>query len=255
MKILRFGTSQDNSERFTVGEPRELVIQAELERQLGETVEIVTKRIWPDDRFPSLLSQWINEVEPELVTFPVLGYWFNFESVPLKLQRRFGRVGSTIADAGKRMADVPWIGHTAVFRAGRRASQRVIGGATYFTPSEVVDCFGACVREVARREGIGLIVQGPYGGQHLAGSDSKAIAREESRRQEVNLGLRELSEQHHVRFIEHPINRRVAGIEFSTIGNGLHMDETGQRDSALEWVGNILSEIRRMRGEADQGTD
>jgi len=250
VKILRFGSSNDTVEQFIAGEPREIVIRRELERELGEPVEVVTKRIWPSERFPALLAQWIDEEQPEIVTIPVIGYWFNFESVPLKLQRRFGRLGVALSDTGKRAADTPWLAHNAVFRALRNLAQRTIGGATYFTPEEVVECIAACVRETARREGIGLIIQGPYGGQRLAGATRKATAREEARRQRVNAGIREVCARHHVRFIEHRVNRREAGTDFSTIGDGLHMDEAGQRASALEWAGHILAEVHQLRGEA-----
>lgn len=211
---------------------------------------MVTKRIWPSDRFPELVSRWIDEERPEIVTIPVLGYWFNFESVPLKLQRRFGRFGESVANAGKRSAEVPWLAHNAAFRGARRVAQRTVGGATYFTCEEVIECIGSCAREVARREGIGLIVQGPFGGQYLSGTSRRAIAREEARRQVVNAGLREVCSQHRARFIEHRTNRREQGTAFSTIGDALHMDAAGQRASALEWAGIILAEIRRLRDES-----
>ncbi len=250
VKILRFGSSNDTVERFVAGEPRDIIIQRELERELGEPVTVVTKRIWPSDRFPGLVSSWIDEERPDVVTIPVIGYWFNFESVPLKLQRRFGRFGETLGNAGQRSAEIPWLAHNAAFRGARQLAQRTLGGATYFTCDEVIKCIGSCVREVAQREGIGLIVQGPYGGQHLSGASRRAIAREEARRQTVNAGVREVCSRHRVRFIEHRTNRREQGTAFSTIGDALHMDEVGQRASALEWAGIILAEIRRLRDEA-----
>lgn len=125
--------------------------------------------------------------------------------------------------------------------------QRTVGGETYFSCQEVIDCVGACVRHVARREGVGLIIQGPFGGQSLAGNSTGARRREEARRQVVNAGLRAVCEQHHVRFIEHRVNRTELGTAFSTIGDALHMDEAGQRASALEWANIIIEEVRRLR--------
>jgi hypothetical protein len=253
LKVLRFGSSNDTVPQFVAGEPREAVIQRELEQQLGEPVIVVTKRVWPSGRFPGLVARWIEEEGPDVVTIPVLGYWFNFESVPLKLQRRLGRLGIALGNTGKRAADIPWLAHNPVFRLVRQLAQRTVGGSTYFTCDEVIDCIGACVREVAQREGIVLIVQGPYGGQGLAGSHRKALAREESRRQIVNAGLREVCARHHVKFVEHRTNRREMGTDFSTIGDRLHMDDAGQRASALEWAGIIVDEIRRARGEGMPG--
>lgn len=248
--VGRFGSSNDTIPQFVAGEPREAIIQRELEHQLGEPITVVTKRIWPSDRFPDLVARWVEEERPDVVTIPILGYWFNFESVPLKLQRRFGRLGVALGNTGKRAADIPWLAHNRVFRSVRQLAQRTIGGSTYFTCDEVVDCIGACVREIAQREGIVLIVQGPYGGQGLAGSNRKALAREESRRQIVKAGLREVCSRHRVKFVEHRTNRRDMGRDFSTIGDGLHMDEAGQRASALEWAGIIVDEVRHARGEA-----
>ena len=133
MKILRLGSSNDTVAQFVAGEPRELVIQRELERQFEEPIDVVTKRIWPTERFPELLSRWLDEENPDIVTVPVIGYWFNFESVPLRLQRRLGRLGERLGSTGKRAADVPWLAHNAAFRAARNAAQRTIGGETYFT--------------------------------------------------------------------------------------------------------------------------
>ena len=247
MKVLRFGSSNDTVERFVAGEPREAVIQRELERAFEEPVEVVTKRIWPTAKFPSLFERWLDEEQPDIVTIPVIGYWFNFESVPLKLQRRFGRIGEGLGTAGRRAADVSWLGHTAPFRAGRALAQRTVGGETYFSTQEVLDCVAECVRATARREGIALIVQGPFGGQDLAGKSAAARRREEQRRQTVNAGLRAVCEQHRVRFIEHRVNRRELGTSFSTIGDALHMDEAGQMASALEWANHIIDEVRRVR--------
>lgn len=255
VKILQFGSSNDTVERFVAGEPRNLIIQREVERELGEPVTVVTKRIWPSDRFPDLVSRWLDEESPDIVTLPVIGYWFNFESVPLKLQRRFGRLGETLANSGRRSAEIPWLAHNVAYRTARNLAQRTIGGATHFTCNEVVACIGSCVREVVQREGIGLVVQGPYGGQHLSGTSRRGIAREEERRQRVNAGVRDVCARHHVTFIEHRTNRREMGTAFSTIGDALHMDESGQRASALEWAGLILAEVRRLRDEPETPTE
>ena len=248
VKILRLGSSNDTVEQFVAGEPRERVIQRELERQLQEPVTVVTKRIWPTERFPELLSRWLDEEDPDIVTVPVIGYWFNFESVPLKLQRRLGRFGERLGSTGKHVADVPWLAHNAAFRAVRNVAQRTIGGETYFTCDQVISCVHQIVREVVRREGIALIVQGPFGGQHLSGGSRRAVNREERRRLVVNAGIREVCRSHQVTFIEHVVNRRLKGTAFSTIGDGLHMDETGQLASALEWAGIIVDEVHRLRG-------
>lgn len=255
MKILRLGSSNDTVEQFVAGEPRERVIQRELERQLEEQVTVVTRRIWPTERFPELLSRWLDEEDPDIVTVPVIGYWFNFESVPLRLQRRLGRFGERLGSTGKRAADVPWLGHNAAFRAVRDVAQRTVGGETYFTCDQVISCVEQIVREVVRREGIGLIIQGPFGGQHLSGNSRRAVAREERRRLVVNAGIREICRAHQVTFIEHVVNRRLKGTAFSTIGDGLHMDETGQLASALEWAAIIVDEVHRLRGNDSEQVD
>lgn len=249
MKILRFGSSNDTVTRYVAGEPRDVVIQRTLERELGEEVVVVTKAIWPNERFPTLLARWLDEEQPDVVTIPVIGYWFNFESVPLKLERGFGRLGAALGTTGKRAASLPWLAHNPAFRGARTLAQGTVGGATHFSCEAVIECIAECVREVARREGIVLIVQGPFGGQHLAGSSRRAVRREERRRQLVNAGIRDVCARHHVAFIEHRINRRELGTAFSTIGDALHMDEAGQRASALEWADLILSEIRAIRDE------
>lgn len=246
MKILRLGNSQD----FVGVDPafsRESLLCSGLEAELGEPVEMVTKRAWPTERLPLLLRGWLEEEEPDVVFLQVPSYWFMYESVPLKLQRRLGRLGVAVGKRGQALADVSWLAHNRVFRTGRKLLTRVIGGEANFTAEEVIERMTAVVREVVRHEGVVLHVQGPPSDAHY-GHSRRAMARLEQSRQQVTQKLAELCAAYRVSFRGYPVPTWQTGEGPKSGGDGVHYGAEGNAVWAAPRVADIAAAVREARG-------
>ncbi|MFN0096658.1 MAG: hypothetical protein ACKVVT_18020 [Dehalococcoidia bacterium] len=249
MKLLRLGSSQDAPGRVPPEYSLEHLIREGLSRELGEPVEVLTKPIWPTARLPELVRGWMTDFQPDFVRMGVVGYWFMYESVPLKLQRRFGRPGQAVGDAGKRATEVPWIAHNAAFRFGRRVAQRTIGGATPFSAEQVVACVTATLSEVVRHEGVMVQLRGPDGRARIGDYSKSAIDRMELRRKDVTGQLAALCARHHVTFVGYDEPRWRAGTAPPRSGDGIHAGIEGNVAEAAEVIREIASQVQRERPE------
>ena len=140
------------------------IAQHLLEEDIGESVEIVGRVIWPSPELPGLIGEWSTRYEPDVVMLKINGYWYLHPSVPLLLERTLGRlVGRSIATTGQRTADIPWLAHTRAYHSIRRIARRTVGSSTYFSPEEIVNLATRCVRTTLRREQVGIVVWSPLG--------------------------------------------------------------------------------------------
>ena len=204
-----------------------------LAEEAGEPVETIVRVIWPSPVLPDLIERWMEQYQPDFVSLKVSPYWFTFESVPLKLQRKLGPIGAPMASMGLKAADTPWLAHNAVFRAGRRLALNTIGGVTHFTPEEVIGVMDACVRRVLRHEGVVLEVRGPLAADR-AGSGRAREARLEARRLAVHLAMKRMCADLHIHYTGRdgpaPVDRD-AGIHG---GDQLHLNAEGHRRKGEE---------------------
>jgi hypothetical protein len=223
MKLLWMGNS-GNAFGAVPEESRSHSVAARiLSEAAGEPVEVILKRAWPTPDFPSIVERWMGRYEPDAAFIHVPAYWFMYESVPLKLERKFKRVGKPLGDAGLRAAKVPWLAGTPVFRAGRKLAQLTIGGATNFEPEQVVESVSAALRVMVRSEDLALVVRGPRNAVDFSASRRRR-AWGEARRQIVERSLRELCEDLHL--VYYGSETSMAGIEERTqLFDGLHSDE------------------------------
>lgn len=200
MRVLKLGTSND----FTTPIPEEArsyrVTQRFLAEATGLPVEVVPRVIWPDPGLPDLIEKWMAKYEPDLVLLIVNPYWMTFESVPLRLQRRFGRAGAVVGNAGTKAASFPRLAYNPVFRAGRRLALKTIGGDVSFEPREVVAVVEQSARRILRQEGVGLVIRGPKNAltHH---NDRRGRARGEARRLETHFALQRLAEELHAGYV------------------------------------------------------
>ena len=165
MKVLWLGNSDDVGLAADRRGGRSIdVAQRLLEEDTGGPVEITGRVIWPSPGLPDLIGGWVERYEPDVVMFKVNGYWYLYRSVPLRLERAFGRVaGGSIAKAGRATADIPWLAHTRAYHAARRMARRTIGAATFFTPAEVAGIVDRCIRRILQSERVGVVVWSPVG--------------------------------------------------------------------------------------------
>ena len=225
VRILRLTNSND----FTKGIPDERrayrVVERALAEESGEHVETVRKVIWPSDDLPDIIERWINENQPDIVFLTVNPYWFNYESVPLKLQRRLGPIGRLFGDAGLRAADTPWLAHNAVFRKVRYFAQATIGGECPFTTAYVLESMEAVTRRILRHEDVHLVVRSSQGGKDRPDLPPRVQKRHQARRIEVADGLERICDALNV--------TRMAGNTFRKFdpevrtGDGLHRNVDG----------------------------
>jgi hypothetical protein len=159
MKVLFLGNSSEVYGDISEDDRRASMVSDALEAELGEPVDVQVRTIWPSSRLPAAIDKWMTEFQPDIVYLNVIAFWFNYESVPLKFERMFGRAGKPFKSAGIKAAQIPWLGHTRVFHWSRARIQSAIGGATFFEPGEVVKVISDCVRVVVRHEESLLVVK------------------------------------------------------------------------------------------------
>lgn len=233
MKVLILGNSQDTGSFVEEESKRHNIIRDQLAEEFGEPVEVFVRNAWPNAGMVRYVSQAVDETDPDIVYLNMTTYPFSYESFPLRVKRVFRRVGGEKAgDAGMRLADSKKWSHNAVFRRLRRLAQATLGGDTHFTPEQVLERYQELVRVLIRREGTVVAVKGPMA---VAGGGTKRqLARKEARRQRVHQPMKAFCEQLHVFYagIDEPLYLTKPVRKGTTVGDGLHSNAEGHKDSA-----------------------
>jgi hypothetical protein len=225
---------------------RSNLIARQMEEATGEPVDIVVKAIWPNERLLDLVEQWMEEEQPDIVMLRTVSFWFNYESVPLRVERLLGPIGRPVKDAGLGLAKSSWLGERAVFHWLRQWAQRTIGGDTYFTPEQVIERQSAVVRAIVRREGVGLVAYLPKARSDYYPS-AKIKRRAEERRRKVHDALARLCEELHVPY--HGSGHALYLTETpTTVGDRLHGDASEHRRRAHEDLPYLLGAWEKLRG-------
>jgi len=160
MKILWLGTSQ-NVDGYVPDQDRPPgLVARRLSELLRIRVEIVPLYIWPNERLPELLESWVGEHQPDMVFLDAAAYWYAYESVPLKVQRKFGHVGSPVAKASLKVADTSWLSSNRMYYAAQRLALRTIGGATHFEPEQIVERMKIYIEIILRNPEVTLLIKG-----------------------------------------------------------------------------------------------
>lgn len=228
MKILRLATSDDGRGRLPPGGTIPEVVASILEEATGEPVHITTKAPWPKAGVVDLVERWVNEVEPDMVLLSMNSIWFNYPSVPLLLERKFGRAGKKATQAGIKVGETPWVNRSPIYRYGRRALVNTIGGATHFTAEEVVATMRDVSRRILAREGVGLVIFGPFSRLNYQYTRKRALEHERNRLR-VHNAMKAFAKEVHVPFFGQdtlPSREELA----ATVGpDGIHLSEFGAR--------------------------
>lgn len=253
MRILYLGTSDDRgpASKGTASAPD--IVQELLESSLGSEVEVVVKEAWPNENLARVLERWMDEYDPDVVVICVNGYWFSYDSVPLKLGRVLGRGGEGLGNVGLRLADLRWLAHNIVFRTARRIATVAIGGDTPFSGRQVVERMEECVRVAVRREGTVVAMRGAEGQSPYA-ERARGRLRKERVRSGVNHALAEMCERQHVHFMarEEPLWRS-HGDELEFLGDGLHKAAPTLRMRA-ERIALVIEEALVASGAGSAGS-
>jgi len=199
VKILRLTNSNDVLS--TTNRPEAL--REALQEFLGEPVEIVVKPLWPTENIADVVEKWVAKEQPDVVWVGLVNYWYEYMSVPKRMERLFGRFGKQASDLGFKAADAQWLSNNFAFRTARRALQRTIGGDSHFTPEQVVERMEAIARRVLRSEGVVLAMWGPNAYTNYAIS-KRAEKRGEEKRQYIRRNMQRIADALHFEYFSNP---------------------------------------------------
>lgn len=248
MKVLRLGSSDDRMGDMPDEARAWHVAGKVLEEAIGEPVETICRNIWPEPHLPDLIDSWIDRYEPDFVWLKVNGHWCNFESVPLKIERTFGRFGRPFARLGTKSADSA-IASNAAYRLLRRLAYRTIGGATHFTLAEVMTVLDASLRRIIAHEDVLVAVRGSDGGRRVEFLDAKGRARSERKRMELREAGRALCADLRVPYTDRA-TPRPGSHDLAMLGvDRYHRAPEGQRLQGLEEGEAMVAAWRAARGE------
>jgi hypothetical protein len=237
VRILLLGNSNDTGTWFEGGRKRHEILREKLAAEFGEPLEIIVKALWPTENVAERMEEWLDTFEPDLVYLGINPFWFQYESVPLRMKRILGKkAGTAVSNAGFAVARKRRLAHNAVFRTMRRWTTRLIGGDTYFTPQEVIERISACIRLCVRNESTILLVKGPQG-RAKPNLSAREIARRERRRGEIYAGLKPFCDQLHVTYIGNATaawrsDPNPPKSSENRVGDGLHSNAKGHERMA-----------------------
>lgn len=253
LKILWLSNSNDTRANLMEGARRPELMAKMLEQEIARPVTLVTKPIWPSEALPEIIERWIAREDPDIVWLNTAAYWFTYESVPLRLKNRFGRVGGRVSEIGIRAGDDPRFANKATFRLFRRLLQLTIGGDTQLTPEQVVERQTQSARTVARHEQVVLILEGPRGRTNFYAS-KRTEARAERKRLYVHARLRALALELRAEYCGTDVTLRELVGNLSTQKDKFHMDEAGHVTSAKLDFPTLLQAVKTARLDSPPDT-
>lgn len=232
-------------------------MQQALAQRLGIEVEVDARNVWPTPRLPQLVAGWVRDFEPDLVVFSVTGFWFLYESTPVRLERRLGLPGRALGKLSREAAARPWLAHNPIFQWSRRTTQKAIGGQSWFTPDQVIDVSQKVILATLRREATYTVVFGPSGGEKWA-RDEHHLKDILARRRRVDAAMAAFCRAHHVEYWD---EKKLATITdprpASLQGDDLHLNREGHKRLAEHQFGLALGMVERAlahaRGEPVRG--
>ncbi len=159
VRLLRLTTSIDVYGTVPPELRAPQLVEDELSAAIGRPVQTTLKVIWPRESMEAIVRRWLRQYRPDLVLIIVTPYWFAFESVPLKLERRKGFM-KPLAAIGKKTATTRVVGFSRVFRRVRSVAHATIGGATHYEPDHVIAEVEKYVRAVRENPELPVAVYG-----------------------------------------------------------------------------------------------
>lgn len=233
MRVLLLGNSNDGGDWLDGGRKRHEIVRDRLAETYGEPVEVITKAIWPRPGIAAVVDGWVEKYKPDIIYLTMAAFWFQYQSVPLRVRRLLGPLGPRASNAGFKLAESPRWAYNRVFRGARRGMQMTVGGDTHFSPDEVVERVSEVIGHLLRNEGITLAIQGADGRTNYAHS-RRGAARNEARRQRVHLAMQAFCRGHHVTYenSELPLWATDPELSGNRVGDGLHANARWHEHSA-----------------------
>ncbi len=201
MRVLRLGTSNDDTPELPEEQRGWKIAERMLAESAGEPVDTVLKRAWPNEAFPAMVGRWMDEYEPDLVVLRINWFWYGYESIPLWFERRMGRFGRWLARIGIRVGESPGFADNRYAQFVRRSLTKVLPSTAYFTPAELAATLEAVLRRVVRNENVVVLVRGTDGWDWAPMYSDKQMRRQHLRGLEVRRRMEAICDELHVRFI------------------------------------------------------
>lgn len=232
MRVLRLSNSDDTNEAVPPAQRVGTIAGETMGAEIGQPVETITRVIWPTDDLPGRIEKWLDQYRPDFVFMKVNWYWYGYESVPLRIERKLGpRLGRPLATLGVRAAESRAVGTKKPFMTARRYAHRFIGGDSPFTNDHVVAVMDACIRKIIAHEDVVLLVKGS--GRLKGHNDPGTWYYADTLRKKVGYvegAIRKRCEELHVAWVDTATQDRVqlSGDEMQR-GDGIHLDGRGQQ--------------------------
>lgn len=239
MKVLFLGTSHVEPRGGVRSEQVAANVTAERVRETGAPFEIINRKMWPTKDLPERVATWMAEVEPDMVIVAINDFWYNHESAPRHLERRYGPAGRFVSRWAKKAARTPWLSYNPVFQKSRRFAEERLGGETPFTPEHVVETVELLLRMVVRGERATPLVIGPPPGDFEEVSE-RSQAWRLKRRRKVNDSVASLCKTLHIVHFDMDSEAMRTLPVATTIGDGLHRDAGGHQRVAAHMVPYLL---------------
>jgi hypothetical protein len=234
-RILWLSNSEDVSPEIPEEKRSWRLAAGMVQTAINEEIEIVPRVIWPDPKLADIIDGWMVRYEPDLVLFKVNAYWYLYKSVPLRIRRRFKRLGGRIAAGGERVGRIPWFTKTRAFHWSRAILLRTVGGDTQFPPEHVAALTEECVKRILRDEGRRVIVNTTL--DHWT-SNPKPQA-------QVHRRLKAFCESVHCGYLGADIEHDPPPPDLYSTGDRLHTDEAGHRWQSEKLAAALIREFQR----------
>lgn len=243
MRVLKIATS----DAFAGDTPDELRTEAVsdllMEAVTGEPFETVVKSHMPSPSLPGAVERWLDRHNPDIVfIFPNL-FFVNYESTPVKLQRKFGRASKPIVGLGLAAGGNQWLNRRRWFRTARRGVKRLLGGEPYFEPEAAVACYEAVAAKVLQREGVSLAIGLPASAGQPDWMDE---GRADARYRVLHRGLSELCAKAHAPYYGYERPARTHDLERYLDPDGLHGASRAKTLSAVTHSYPLVEAWRSM---------
>lgn len=191
IRVLRMGTSDAWAGEVPPELRQHAVLGRELERALGEPVEVTVEGGWPNSRWSAMVERWIGEFRPDIVLLEPNWFWWGYESIPLRIERATGlrgKVAKVALNAGKSK----YIADSVVASWVTRTANRFVRGANYCTPEEVLSGLDGVFHTVLAHEDVVFVVQAPPQWSWARFASSGYVARSLAKTMTVSEGLARL---------------------------------------------------------------
>jgi hypothetical protein len=205
--VLRIGTSNDSAGGLSDDQRSWWIAADTLTHATGQEVETILKRAWPTDALPEIVSSWMQELQPDIVHIHVSNFWYAHPSVPLWFERKFGRAGKKLTDAGLAVGKKKWMSDNRFAIAFTRALVNVLPSATHFSVQQVAEVLDASIQRALRHEGTVVLVRGNDHWEKIPMASARANAHNTARNAAMTAAMRAICERHRVPYVQLPTIR------------------------------------------------